>query len=383
MRSHAAAFWLGGIAWRLATAGSLTRVPEVPPDARGFRFPCHRIDFPLSIGGSLPLMRAIHITAVNELKLVDVPRPRPAAGEALVEIRAAALNHRDVWIKLGQYAGLKYPCLPGSDGAGVVTETGEGVDRGWIGREVIINPSFNWGASERAQGDGFTILGLPRDGTFAEAIAVPVGQLAPKPERLSWEEAAAVPLAGLTAWRAISSRAQLIGGERVLVNGIGGGVAVFALQFAIAHGAEVWVTSSSNEKIERARQLGAKGGANYTAPDWQKKLGGPFDVIVDSAGGDGFESLLDLAAPGGRIVFYGATRGNPPALAMRKIFWRQLSLLGTTMGSPSDWWAMTNYLARHEIKPVVSEVVPLERAPEAFERMEHSRQFGKLVVRVR
>lgn len=331
-------------------------------------------------------MRAVRLTAINQLEIAEVAAPRPAAGEALVEISAAALNHRDVWIKAGQYAGLKFPCIPGSDGAGVVTAVGEGADASWVGRDVVINPSFNWGDNDRAQAADFSILGLPRDGTLAEQIAVPVNQLAPKPEHLSWEEAAALPLAGLTAWRAISTRAQLHARERVLLTGIGGGVALFALQFAIAHAAEVWVTSSSDEKIERAIALGAKGGANYSHENWAADLAkrsGGFDVIVDSAGGSGFESVIDLCAPGGRIVFFGATRGNPPVLPMRKVFWRQISLLGTTMGSPADWWAMTQYLTQHKIKPVISEVVPFERAGEAFELMERGGQFGKIVVRVK
>jgi NADPH:quinone reductase-like Zn-dependent oxidoreductase len=145
------------------------------------------------------------------------------------------------------------------------------------------------------------------------------------------------------------------------------------------------VTSSSNEKIQRAVELGAKGGANYTESDWGPKLAkaaGGFDVIIDSAGGAGFEALLDLAAPGGRVVFFGATRGNPPVLPMRKVFWRQISLLGTTMGSPADWQAMTAFVARHRLKPVISEVLPLERANDAFALMERGGQFGKIVVRV-
>jgi len=331
-------------------------------------------------------MRALRITAVNQLEIAEVADPVAKPGEAIVAIRAAALNHRDVWIKLGQYAGLKWPCIPGSDGAGVVTAVGEGVESSWIGREAIINPSFGWGDDERAQGAKFAILGLPRDGTLAEKIAVPVAQLAAKPAHLSWEKAAALPLAGLTAWRAVSSRGQLKGGERVLITGIGGGVAVLALQFAVAHGAEVWVTSSSGEKITSAVELGAKGGANYAEADWAARLakeaGGGFDLSVDSAGGPEFESVIDLAAAGGRIVFFGATRGNPPVLPMRKIFWRQLSLLGTTMGSPADWCAMTGYVGQHRIEPVVGAVVAFERAGEAFALMERGGQFGKIVVRI-
>src|ERR1035437_4965519 len=211
-------------------------------------------------------MRAIQLFAVNQIAVVEVPDPSPAPGEAVVAIRAGALNHRDVWIKLGQYAGLKWPCIPGSDGAGVVAAVGDGVDAEWVGREVIINPGLNWGASEHAQRSQFNILGLPCDGTLAEKVSVPAGQLTPKPAHLSWEEAAALPLAGLTAYRAIFPRAQLHAGERVLITGIGGGVALLALQFAVAHGAEVWVTSSSTDKISRAVALGARGGFDYTQP---------------------------------------------------------------------------------------------------------------------
>ena len=330
-------------------------------------------------------MRALQISAINQLTVTEVSDPSPAPGEVVVALRAAALNHRDVWIKLGQYAGLKFPCIPGSDGAGVVSAVGAGVDAAWRGREVIISPGFDWGASEPAQGARFSILGLPRDGTFAERIAVPAGQLTPKPAHLSWEEAAALPLAGLTAYRAIFSRAQLKAGERLLVTGIGGGGALFALQFALAHPAKVWVTSSSPEKIARAVGLGAMGGFDYTQAGWAAaavKSPGLFDVIIDSAGGAGFEQLIDLAAPGGRIVFFGATRGNPPVLPMRKVFWRQLSLLGTTMGSPADWSAMTQFVALHRLKPVVSEVFPFTRGAEAFALMERGGQFGKIVIKM-
>jgi NADPH:quinone reductase-like Zn-dependent oxidoreductase len=321
---------------------------------------------------------------IGKVGFAEVPDPVPGAGEALVQLKAAALNHRDVWIKLGQYAGLKYPCIPGSDGAGVVASVGPGTDPSWVGREVIINPSFNWGPSEAAQAHDFTILGLPRDGTLADRIAVPLAQLTGKPAHLSWEEAAAVPLAGLTAWRALVSRARLSGGERVLVTGIGGGVALFALQFAAALGNEVWVTSSSDEKIRRAVDLGAKGGFRYDTEGWAAaaaKAAGTFDVIVDSAGGAGFGNLLDVAAPGARIVFFGATRGNSQDLALRKVFWKQLSLLGSTMGSPADWTAMTEFIARHRVKPCVCEVFPFDRGPEAFALMERGGQFGKIVVR--
>lgn len=329
-------------------------------------------------------MRAIQIEAVGRVALSEVPEPSAAAGEAVVALRASALNHRDVWIKLGQYAGLRYPCIPGSDGAGVVAAVGPGADPSWVGREVVINPALDWGGSEGAQGPNFTILGLPRDGTLAAAVAVPAAQLAAKPAHLAWEEAAALPLAALTAWRALMSRARLAPGERVLVSGIGGGVALFALQFAAASGNDVWVTSGSDGKIARAVAMGAKGGFRYDRGGWAvgaAKEAGPFDVIIDGAGGPGFADLIDAAAPGGRIACYGATRGNVPEVALRKVFWRQVSVLGTTMGSPADWSAMTAFVARQGLRPVISDAFPLERAAEAFDLMERGGQFGKIVIR--
>jgi zinc-binding alcohol dehydrogenase/oxidoreductase len=329
-------------------------------------------------------MRAIRIEAIGKLGASVVPDPVPGAGEVLVRLRAAALNHRDVWIMKGQYAGLKFPCIPGSDGAGIVAAVGPGADPAWVGNEVVINPGLDWGPSEAVQGPGFSILGLPRDGTLADLVAVPAGQLSPKPPRMTWEEAAALPLSGLTAWRALMSRARLAKGERVLVTGIGGGTALFALQFAVAAGNETWVTSSSDEKIARAVKLGARGGFRYDSDGWAAeavKAPGPFEVVIDSAGGPGLGSLIDAAAPGGRIALFGATRGNTPELVLRKVFWKQLSLLGSTMGSPSDWSAMNAFVETHALKPVVSEVFPFDRALEAFELMERGGQFGKIVVR--
>jgi NADPH:quinone reductase-like Zn-dependent oxidoreductase len=329
-------------------------------------------------------MHAIQLSGVNQLAVVTVRDPKPAPGEVVVAIRAAALNHRDVWIKSGQYAGLKWPCIPGSDGAGEVIAIGSGVDPSWEGREVIINPSLEWGDNASAQGSRFNILGLPRDGTLAERISIPATQLAAKPAHLTWEEAAALPLAGLTAYRALFARAGLRSGERVLISGIGGGVALCALQFALAAGADVWVTSSSAEKIERAVQLGAKAGFDYRDPNWAAnaiKLPGQFDVVIDGAGGESFPKLIDVTSSGGRVVFYGATRGDSP-LPVRKVFWRQISLLGSTMGSPGDWAAMTAFVVERKLKPVVSEVFPMERAADAFGLMERGEQFGKIVIRV-
>jgi NADPH:quinone reductase-like Zn-dependent oxidoreductase len=329
-------------------------------------------------------MRALVIEEIGKVAFQSVPDPAAAPGGVVVDLKAAALNHRDVWIKLGRYAGLWYPCIPGSDGAGIVSAVGAGVDAAWLGREVVINPASDWGPNPAAQGRDFKILGLPHDGTLADRVAVPADRLAPKPAHLSWEEAAALPLAGLTAWRALMTRGRPAPGERVLLTGIGGGVALFALKLAVAAGHEVWVTSSSDQKIRRAASLGARGGFRYDLAGWVEgalRDPGAFDVVIDSAGGPGFAGLLDVAAPGARLVFFGATKGNAPELVLRKVFWKQLSVLGSTMGHDTDWAAMLAFVAAHQVKPVVSAVLPFPQAPEAFDLMEHGSQFGKLVIR--
>jgi len=329
-------------------------------------------------------MKAAVLTEVKKpLVLQDAPDPAPAPGQAVVRLQAAALNHRDLWTQLGLYPNIKLPIILGSDGAGTVVATGAPADATWVGREVIINPSLDWGDDPRAQGPKFRILGLPDNGTFAEQVVIPVANLAPKPAHLSWEQAAALPLAGLTAWRALFTRARLQAGERVLVTGVGGGAALFALQFAVAAGAQVWTTSGSPEKLARARTLGAAGGVNYRESDWAEvlqKQAGRFDVIIDSAGGEGFARLIDLTAPGGRIAFFGATTGNPKSLDLRKSFFRQINVLGTTMGSPADFAGMTAFVAAQGIVPVVDRIFPLAGTDAALRHMEAGAQFGKIVL---
>ena len=329
-------------------------------------------------------MKAAVLQGVDRpLVIRQVADPEPGKGFARVRLQAAAVNHRDLWIQQGRYAGLKFPLIPGSDGAGVVEAVGAEVDRDWVGRPVIINPSLAWGSDPRAQGAEFRILGLPDDGTFAEAIAIPVANLAPRPAHLATEHAAALPLAGLTAWRALFARGGLSAGETVLVTGIGGGVALLALQFALAAGATVYVTSGSADKLLQARTLGAAGGANYRDADWATQLErqtGRFDLIVDGAMGEGFTRLIELARPGGRIAFYGATAGNPPGFDARRVFYRQLNLLGTTMGSPADFAAMIRLVEARHIVPVIDTLLPLERAEQALRRMEGAAQFGKIVL---
>jgi zinc-binding alcohol dehydrogenase/oxidoreductase len=315
----------------------------------------------------------------------DIPTPQPAANEVLIKLRAMALNHRDVWIQKGKYAGIKLPCTLGADGAGEIAALGPGVE-GWAeGAPVIIYPGVEWGTDERTQSRSFRVLGMPDPGTFAEYIKVPAAYLRPKPAHLSWEQAAALPLAGLTAYRAAFVRAQLQPGERVLVTGVGGGVAQIAAQFCAAAGAEVWVTSGDDHKLARALALplGLRGGVNYKEDNWWRTLtqnSGSFNVIIDSAGGDAFGTLLDIAAPGGRIVFYGAMLGNIPQLPPAKIFWRQLSILGSTMGSEQDFDAMLAFVNEHRLVPVVDKTFPLAEGEAALRYLEAGQQLGKVVL---
>ncbi|MFA6088155.1 zinc-binding alcohol dehydrogenase family protein [Mucilaginibacter sp.] len=331
-------------------------------------------------------MKAIVLeSAENPLVYKEVEKPTPGPGEVLVQIKAAALNRRDYWITIGKYAGIKYPTILGADGAGIVAETGEGASE-WLNKEVIINPSHNWGEHPEFQSKEFKILGLPDDGTLAEYVLVKAEYLYPKPAHLTWEQAAALPLAGLTAYRALFIKAKIKKGDKVLIVGVGAGTGTFLLQWALAAGCQVFVTSGSGEKIALAKQLGASAGVNYKAQDWAEELklfaGGGFDVVVDSALGPDFAKIPDLCCPGGRIVFFGGTAGNIPEINARPIFWKQLQILGTTMGTQEDFKAMLDFVKEHKIVPVVDEVFPLAEAAKAFDKMGSSRQFGKLVIRI-
>lgn len=309
------------------------------------------------------------------LVLRDLPDPQPAPGQVLVRLRAAALNHRDVWIRRGQYAAIRLPAVLGSDGAG---EIASGPRQG---EPVVIFPSLDWGDNPKAPGPNFRILGMPDQGTYAELIAVPETNVFPKPPHLSWEEAAAVPLAALTAYRAVVTRAQTQAGETVLVTGIGGGVALFALQIARTLGARVFVTSSSEEKLQRARSLGSEGGALYTHPEWWKGLPSP-DVIIDGAGGPGFLDLIGSIKAAGRLVTYGGTAGAVPQLIVQRIFWKQLNVLGTTMGNAQEFQHMLELYNKHQLRPVIDQVFPLAQAADAHRRMDAAAQFGKIVLRI-
>jgi NADPH:quinone reductase-like Zn-dependent oxidoreductase len=217
-------------------------------------------------------------------------------------------------------------------------------------------------------------------------VLVPEEAIHEKPDHLSWQEAAALPLSGMTAYRAVFTQGEVEAGETVLVSGVGGGVASFALQFAVAAGARVLVTSSSQEKLAKAADLGAAGGYDYTQDGWAKQLAndhGPVHLIIDSAGGEGYRHLLNVAAPGGRIVNYGATAGPPPKLDLFKVFWKQLHLIGSTMGSPTDFRSMLGFVQHHKIRPAIDQVYPLTEVNDALARMRESSQFGKLVLEIK
>lgn len=305
--------------------------------------------------------------------------------DVLIRLEAAALNHRDVWIRKGQYAGLKYPIVLGSDGTGVVTQIGSAVSSSWLGKAVLINPNTNWGENPAVQAKNYTILGLPHDGTFAEYVVVRADRLHLRHAFLSAEAAAALPLAGLTAFRALFGRANLQKGEKILINGIGGGVALTALQFAVAAGANVYVSSSSEEKIARAIELGAIGGINYHSENWHKtlvKTHGEMNVIVDSAGGNGFPLLVDIAASGGRIVFYGGGQGAINNLNPQKIFWKQLAIFGSTMGNDAEFEAMLRFVETHRLQAIIDSVFALKDGKNAFDRLENAAQFGKIILKI-
>jgi zinc-binding alcohol dehydrogenase/oxidoreductase len=244
---------------------------------------------------------------------------------------------------------------------------------------------LDWGGKANVwDAKGSSILGMPRDGTFAEYVTVPAENVYPKPARLSVEEAAAIPLAGLTAYRALFTRGALAAGETVLIPGIGGGVQTFALIFAKHAGARTIVTSSSDEKLERAKALGADVTLNYTAiPDWHKRARaeGPIDLVIDSSGGDTLAKSLDAVVPGGRIVVYGGTRGEA-AVKLFPLFWKHVSILGTSMGSPRDFAAMLALFEKSDIVPAVDRVYPMRDAVSAAQRMAESDQFGKIVLRI-
>lgn len=322
----------------------------------------------------------------NKLQIEQVDVPAPKANEVLIQVKYAALNRRDVFITYGLYPGMELPSVLGSDGAGVVVEVGNDVTNVKAGDEVIINPALHWGETRAYHSVDHRILGMPSDGTFAEYVVVPAENVFRKPSHLSFEEAAALPLAGVTAFRSLMYRGNLQKGETVLIPGIGSGVALLALQIAVAYGAKVFVTSSSDEKLEKAKQLGARGGANYRKENWEKELkkqmDGGADLIIDGVGGDNFIHMINLAKPGGRIVNFGATSGPVKNLLLPRVFFKHLDIKGSTMGSPEDFSDMVQFFSEKQIKPYIDKCYPLEEIIDAQIYMEKGENFGKITLKI-
>ena len=315
-----------------------------------------------------------------ELVLEQVAKPIPLAGETLLKVYYSALNHRDVWIQKGQYAGLQYPIILGSDMSGMVAV---GTD---VGQKVIVNPGMNWPGQARQQPEDFEILGLPKSGTMAEYIAVPTANIHKLPAHLSMAQGAALPLAGLTAYRALFTKGGAKAGDKVLITGIGGGVALFALQFAVASGCHTFVTSSKEGKLAQAEAMGASGGQLYSADAWEKdllkKVGTGFDIVIDGAAGENMGKLVDLCAPGGRIVLYGGTAGKWPAIVPQKIFWKQLTILGTTMGCNEEFEAMLAFVSQHRIVPKEDKIFEMEDGEHAMRWLDAGGQMGKVLIEI-
>ncbi len=310
----------------------------------------------------------------------ELPDPDPGPGEVCVDLIAASLNRRDWWIRRGGEA--KLPAVLGSDGAGVVSALGAGVAGIAVGDEVVIYPATGWGPDESAPESAFEILGVPAQGTYAEKVVIPAEHALPKPAGWSWIETAALPVAGLTAWRAVVTHGAAGPGTVVLVPGTGGGAAAFAVQIAAALGARVLVTSSSDEKLERARALGASGGELYTEDGWAERIG-PVDLVIDSVGGeDVWEGALACLRRGGRLVNFADTAGDYGRVLLARLFLEHQRIIGTTLGSPREFEALLAHCAKASWRPVIDSVYPLAEVAAAHERLDAGDRFGKIVLAI-
>ena len=332
-------------------------------------------------------MKGLLITDHKEepLQLAEIEKPIVGVGQVLIHMKAVALNRRDQWIRQGMYPNIQFGTVLGSDGAGIVSAVGEGVSNDWLNKEVIVNPNVNWGDDPKAQSAEYSVLGMPTHGTFAEYITVGIDRLIDKPRHMTWSEAAALPLAGLTAYRALFHHGEVSKGKNVLISGVGGGVAQFAFQFSLAAGANVYVTSGNQEKLDKCISMGAKGEYSYKEEGWFKKAHqetGGFDVVIDSAGGNQLNDFIKIMKPAGRIVFYGATNGTPQKLDMFRMFWNQITLQGSTMGNDQEFKEMVSFVNDHQLKPIVDSVRPFDQMLSAFNDMKAGKHFGKLVVKI-
>ncbi|KIL53028.1 zinc-binding dehydrogenase [Jeotgalibacillus campisalis] len=301
--------------------------------------------------------------------------------EVRVQLKTAGLNHRDLFV-LKRHKPTDPPLVLGSDGAGVVNEVGSLVSHVQVGDEVIINPGLGWKANSEAPPEGFEIVGLPDHGTFAEQILIPAENAVAKPSFLSWEEAGVLSLAGLTAYRALFTRGKVKSGMNVLIPGIGSGVATFLLQFAKAAGADVYVTSRSEEKRAAALSLGAVHALDSNLENWEEELNEKMDLVIECVGAATFQKSLNQLRKGGTIVTFGASAGDEIKLNLRDFFYGQLNMLGSTMGSAEEFELMLQFIEQHKIKPVLDEIYPLEQFEKAFTRLENGEQLGKIGFRI-
>ncbi len=328
-------------------------------------------------------MKSFQLVAPGKTSIVESDMPEPSGRQVRVKIMAAALNKRDQFIREGKYPNITFPAILGSDGCGVVDAVADPADEHWVGKEVVINPNQHWGRNPDVQGRKYSILGMPDNGTLSEYIVVHSDRLHEKPAHLSAEQAAALPLGGLTAFRACFHHGRIKAGENVLISGFGGGVAQFAFQFALAENAHVYVTSGSEKKRARALKMGAIEAYDYKASDWYKnpwKTKGGFDVVIDSAGGEQINHFIKIMRPGGRVVFYGATNGLPTSLDLYRMFWNQITLQGSTMGNDQEFEKMVEYVGHHKIVPVVDSVRPFTEIEQAIDDMSANRKSGKIVL---
>ncbi|MFP4052587.1 MAG: zinc-binding dehydrogenase [Phycisphaerae bacterium] len=330
---------------------------------------------------------------IDRIRIDDIPEPTPGPGEVLVDVKAAALNHLDVWVRIGGRASLNMPHVLGCDASGVVSAVDGNVQGVRVGDEVILDPGLSCGycefcrAGEQSLCTSYGIIGLTRQGTFAEKVAVPAVCTNPKPVYLTFEEAAALPLARVTAYRMLVTRAKFRPGETVLIHGIGGGVAIDALQLTLAGGGVAIVTSSHDWKLDRAREMGAQETINYATEDVAKRAreitgGRGVDICFDTVGAATFQTNFQAVRKGGRIVHCGVTTGASAEINIQALYWNQISLMGSTMGSRNDFREMLALVSATHVKPVIDSVGPLEDVAELTARMEAGDQFGKLVLKI-
>ncbi|MFA8438167.1 zinc-binding dehydrogenase [Pueribacillus sp. YX66] len=315
------------------------------------------------------------------VQVADFEESTPSVFEVKVRLKVAGLNHRDLFIPF-RHGEHDPPVILGSDGAGVVEQIGEGVTNVQVGDEVIIIPSLGWEKNSPAPPKEFEIVGFPDHGTFAESIVIPAKNAVKKPESLRWEEAGVLPLAALTAYRALFTRGKLEAGQHLLLPGIGSGVATFLLLMAKAAGASVTVTSRSETKRKRALKLGADAAIDSNG-DWDDQMNGEkADIVIDSVGRATFHKSLKQVKLGGTIVVFGASAGDEITLDLRSFFYGQYNLLGSTMGSSEEFLEMLEFINKHKIKPVIDKVFLLTDALDALQRLDDADQFGKIALKI-